>query len=589
MIGDARSVVRGTTIEADICIVGAGAAGITVALELLGSGMRIVLLEAGGTTEDPEDQALYEGEVADPSLHSPPDKYRQRRFGGSTTIWGGRCVPLDVVDFEHRPWIPDSGWPVSHQEVAAFYPRANAVCEAGDCVYDAESAVPGGMRSVLRDFSPVDFTTARIERFSCPTDFGRRYRDRLAATPDVRVLLHANCTRLLASADGARIEQAAVETLDGNRFNVVATRFILATGALEAARLLLASRDVHAAGIGNARGLVGRYYMCHIAGTIGTLRIDRPAEHVWQGYDRAEDGVYCRRRIALTEAAQRREAIGNAVFRLHHPRIPDPGHRTGALSAIFLARRFISYEYGKRLVTQQPVDARAWLQHVANAGSDIFGTSRFLWHWLCDRVLAERKFPTVIIRPRKNLFSLDFNAEQVPNWDSHVRLTEQTDRFGMPRLHIDWRYSELDVRTVGTAFRLLQRDLGQSALGELTLDPDEADIETVIRRDGAYGGHHIGTARMAHEPATGVVDEDCCVFGVRNLYVAGSAVFPTSGQANPTLTIVALAIRLAHHIKADASRPAVILRRSPGLGVTHSNAHVPQPVLMGEAVSEHSA
>jgi choline dehydrogenase-like flavoprotein len=589
MIGDARNVVRGTTIEADLCIVGAGAAGITVALELLGSGMRIVLLEAGGTTEDHEDQAIYEGEVTDPSLHSPPDKYRQRRFGGSTTIWGGRCVPLDGVDFEHRPWIPDSGWPVSHHEVAAYYPRANAVCEAGDCVYDAEGAVPGGMRSMLRDFAPTDFTTGRIERFSCPTDFGRRYRDRLAAAPDVRVLLHANCTRLLAAADGSRIEQATIQTHDGNRFSVVATRFILATGALEAARLLLASRDVHAAGIGNARGLVGRYYMCHIAGTIGTLRINGPTEHVWQGYDRAEDGVYCRRRIALTEAAQRREAIGNAVFRLHHPRIPDPRHRTGALSAIFLARRFISYEYGKRLVTQQPVDARAWLQHVANAGFDVFGTSRFLWHWLRDRVLAERKFPTVIIRPRKNLFSLDFNAEQVPNWASHIRLAEQTDRFGMPRLHIDWRYSELDVRTVATAFRLLQRDFAQSALGELTLDPDEADIETVIRRDGAYGGHHIGTARMAHEPAQGVVDEDCRVFGVHNLYVAGSAVFPTSGQANPTLTIVALAIRLAQHIEAEVSQPAVSLRQSPSPGSAHSNARVPQPVLLAEAVSEHSA
>jgi len=328
--------------------------------------------------------------------------------------------------------------------------------------------------------------------------------------------------------------------------------------------------------------------MCHIAGTIGTLRINRPTDHVWQGYDRAEDGVYCRRRIALTDAAQRREAIGNAVFRLHHPRIPDPRHRTGALSAIFLARRFISYEYGKRLVTQQPVDAQTWLQHVANAGFDTFGTSRFLWHWLRDRVLAERKFPSLIIRPRKNLFSLDFNAEQVPNWDSHVRLTEQTDRFGMPRLHIDWRYSELDVRTVASAFRLLQRDFAQSALGELTLDPDEADVETVIRRDGAYGGHHIGTARMAHEPAQGVVDEDCRVFGIHNLYVAGSAVFPTSGQANPTLTIVALAIRLAHHIEAEASRPAVILRRSLAVASAHSNAHVPQPVLLAEAVSEHS-
>ncbi len=584
MIGDARNIVYGTTLEADICIVGAGAAGIALALELLRSGMRILLLEAGGSAEDPDDQALYQGEVANPLLHSPPDKYRQRRFGGSTTIWGGRCVPFDPIEFERRSWVHDSGWPISYHEVATHYPRANALCEAGDFIYDAERAVPGGMRPLLRDFAPVDFTTKPIERFSCPTDFGRRYRDRLASAPSVRVLLHANCTRLIASADGARIEQATVQTLDGNHFGVVATRFILATGALEVARLLLASREVQATGIGNQRGLVGRYYMCHLAGTIGRLRIDGPPDRAWHGYERSEDGVYCRRRIALTEAAQRREAIGNAVFRLHHPRIPDPRHRTGALSAIYLARRLISYEYGKRLVTHQPLGARAWLQHVANAGFDAVGTSHFLWHWFRDRVLAERKFPTVIIRPRKNLFSLDFNAEQAPNRDSRVRLAEQADRLGMPRLHIDWRYTELDLRTVATAFQLLQRDVARSGLGELTLDPDEADIEAVIRRDGAYGGHHIGTARMGSDPADGVVDANCRVFSVDNLYVAGSAVFPTSGQANPTLTIVALAIRLARHIEAEASRPVEIVSRPLTLSSARSHGRGLQPAVLAETI-----
>jgi choline dehydrogenase-like flavoprotein len=586
VIGDARNIVYGSSIDADVCIIGAGAAGITLALELLRSQLRIVLLEAGGTEEEPQSQALYEGEVADPLLHSPPDKYRQRRFGGSTTIWGGRCVPFDPIDFEHRTWVADSGWPISFKDVATHYPRANALCEAGDCIYDAEHALPGGMRPLLRDFAPENFTTRRIERFSCPTDFGQRYRDRLAAALSVRVLLHANCTRLITSPDGARVEQVIVRTLDGNEFVVHATRFILATGALEVARLLLASHDVHAAGIGNGRGLVGRYYMCHIAGTIGTLRIDCPTDHVWQGYERAEDGVYCRRRIALTEAAQRREGIGNAVFRLHHPRIPDPRHRTGALSAIFLAQRFISYEYRKRLVTHEPIGARAWLQHVANVGFDALGASCFLWHWLRDRVLEERKFPTVIIRPRKNLFSLDFNAEQAPNLDSRVQLAEQTDRFGMPRLHVDWHYSETDMRTVATAFGLLQRDIARSGLGELTLDKDEADIEAVIRRDGAYGGHHIGTARMSGDSTQGVVDVDCRVFGVHNLYVAGSAVFPTSGQANPTLTLVALAVRLAQHIEAEASRPVEVRGQPRHLAPADSHARRRETALLADMISE---
>lgn len=582
MIGNAGSIVHGAIIEADVCIIGGGAAGISVALELLNTGLRIVLLEAGGEEEDRHDQALYEGEVADASLHSPLDKYRQRRFGGSTTIWGGRCVPLDPIDFEAREWISNSGWPICYREVAQYYPRANTICEAGRCSYQAEESVLGGMRPIVRDFDPVDFTTAHIERFSCPTDFGRRYRQQLASSVTTRVLLHANCTRLVASSDGARIEMAAVRTRDGNCFGVAATQFVLATGALEVVRLLLVSDDVHAAGIGNARGLVGRYYMSHIAGTIGTLRIDRPAEDVWQGYDRAEDGVYCRRRIALRESAQRRERIGNAVFRLHHPRIPDPRHRTGALSAIFLARRMISYEYAKRLESHEPLTTRAWLQHLANVGTDAPGVSRFLWHWLRDRVLAERKFPTVIIRPRTNLFSLDFNAEQVPNWNSHVRLIDQTDALGVPRLHVDWRYTDADVQTISSAFRLLQQDIALAGVGDLGLEPDEANIEAVVRRDGAYGGHHIGTARMGLDPTQGVVDGNCRVFGVNNLYIGGSAVFPTSGQANPTLTIVALAVRLARHIHTEGKR-ATSVTGHPRL------AQARQPAILAETMAEQQA
>jgi choline dehydrogenase-like flavoprotein len=328
--------------------------------------------------------------------------------------------------------------------------------------------------------------------------------------------------------------------------------------------------------------------MCHIAGTIGTLRISRPADHVWQGYERAEDGVYCRRRITLTDEAQRREAIGNAVFRLHHPRIPDPHHHTGALSAIFLARRFISYEYGKRLATAKPLGAQAWMRHVANATFDSPATLRFLHHWLRERILAERKFPSVIVHPRRNLFSLDFNVEQSPNPDSHVRLTEQTDALGMPRLLIDWRYSTMDVRTVATAFRLLQRDFARSTLGELTVDPDEEDIETVIRRDGAYGGHHIGTTRMGRNPTEGVVDANCRIFDIRNLYVTGSAIFPTSGQANPTLTIVALAIRLARHLEDEARRAAEVRITAPSRPPRACRSSPPDH-LLAETMTEHHA
>src|SRR6185312_15880011 len=283
--------------------------------------------------------------------------------GGSTTIWGGRCVPFDPIDLQTRPWIEYASWPIDYQTLAGFYPEANALCEAGEAEYDAGHALGDSIRPLIRGFAPSDFTTDRLERFSCPTDFGTRYRNRLAASNDVRVMMDANATRLLASADGTRVDRVLVRTLRGNRFHVRSRLVVLATGGIEVPRLLLASRDVHAQGMGNAEDLVGRFYMCHIAGTIGTLRLNGQREDVWHGYDVAEDGTYCRRRIALRAERQREHGIGNIVFRLHHPRIPDPLHRTGALSAIYLAKHFISYEYGKRLTGDQPAGVMNWLRH----------------------------------------------------------------------------------------------------------------------------------------------------------------------------------------------------------------------------------
>jgi choline dehydrogenase-like flavoprotein len=560
MIIDAAGIAHDALLECDICIVGAGAAGISIALQFRDSKLRVIMLESGGFALEPETQALYEGEVADPALHSPPDRYRQRRFGGSTTIWGGRCVPFDPVDFADRPWISEHRWPITYQDVADWYPAANELCEAGDCVYDAAQAMPGGMRPIIEGFEPAHFSTDGLERFSCPTDFGARYRHRLEASRSVQVLLHANCTELLANESGNAIETVSVSTLGGREFTVRAAQVILATGGLEVPRLLLASNRRHPAGIGNGKNLVGRFYMCHIAGTIGTLRLNVPPEAVHHGYEVAEDGTYLRRRLALTPVAQRRHEIGSAVLRLHFPAIPDPRHRTGALSALYLAKPFISYEYGKRLAGGEPQGAAALLRHVTNVVTDPLGTAGFLAHWIRRRTLAARKFPSVIVQPRSNCFSLDYHAEQQPNPASRVTLSEQRDQLGMPKLRIDWRATPLDIRTAEITLHLLAVDFARWGHGRLEYDP--GSIAACMLRDGAYGGHHIGTARMGATAATGVVDADCRVHGMRNLYIASSAVFPTSSQANPTLTIVALALRLAEHLRrvtegaqmADAQR-----------------------------------
>jgi choline dehydrogenase-like flavoprotein len=307
--------------------------------------------------------------------------------------------------------------------------------------------------------------------------------------------------------------------------------------------------------VGNDQDVVGRYYMCHLAGTIGRILVDRPLSAVHHGYEISDEGIYCRRRLALRPETQRRERLGNFVARLHHPRITDPRHRSAVLSLLFLAKPVIPYEYAMRLHGDHPSRAGDWFRHLGNVIRGPFEATGFAWHMLRDRKLADRKFPSIIVPPKTNLYSLDFHAEQRPNAQSRVTLATEADALGMPRLHINWRYLPGDLDTVERALALLAGEFARTAVGKF--DYDRSSVEAEMTRYGAYGGHHMGTARMGTNPADSVVDADCSVHGIDNLYIASSATFPTSSQANPTLTVVAMALRLADHLKRRlATRPA---------------------------------
>ena len=546
MILDADSIEQGACLRADVCIVGSGAAGISLALSLSGQGLSVILLEAGRMAEHAPTQALYAGEVADEKLHSPADKYRQRRFGGSTAIWGGRSMPFDPIDFEARPHVPHSGWPISYDDLLPFYPQANALSEAGRFAYDADEALGGAAPPMIRGFASSAVRTSGLERFSCPTNFGQRYERRLRVAADVHVLLGANCTGIRLQSDGTAVRELTVATLAGKRFRIAPRATVLAAGGLETARLLLASRDVAPNGIGNEHDVVGRYYQCHIAGNVGTLVFNGRTQDVRHGYEVTPEGIYCRRRLSITAAEQRRHGLANCVARLHFSRITDPRHRNGVLSGLFLSRKLISYEYGKRLNDGADLSLGLYARHLWNVVTDPIDTVAFLAHWVTKRTLAQRKYPSVILRNRTNRFSLEMHGEQAPRADSRVTLTDKLDALGMPQLRVDWRYGREDIVSVGRTLDLIAAELARSGAG--TLEYDRATLEEDLMRFGAYGGHHIGTARMGTDPRTSVVDRDCRVHSVHNLFVAGSAAFPTSSQANPTLTLIALSLRLAQHL-----------------------------------------
>jgi choline dehydrogenase-like flavoprotein len=545
MISNLNNLPSGSTIEADVCIVGAGAAGVSLALSLSGRGLKILLLESGFEFADDKTQDLYAGEVADEKLHSPPDKYRQRRFGGSTTIWGGRCMPFDPIDFEPREYIPQSGWPISYQDLAPYYQQANKLLEAGVYEYDADKVFDEEQQAAIKGFKSDILKTNNLERFSCPTNVGDRYKQRVVLAKDVDVLLGANCTGIRLNQAGNHVNQLDIASLEGIKASVVAKKVILATGGIETTRLLLASNDICKNGIGNEHDLVGRYYQCHIAGNLGKLTVLGATSNVRHGYEVSPEGIYCRRRFALTADTQKKIGAGNMVARLHFPKIVDPSHKIGVLSGLFLAKNFISYEYGKRLKDGQS-SLSIYLKHFANIILDPIDTIKFLHHWITKRTLAKRKFPSVILSNKTNQFTFEIHSEQYPNPNSRITLISDTDIFGMPKVKVDWQYLPEDIESVRRSLKVFVQEINQSGLATFEFNDDQ--LEEDLTRFGAYGGHHIGTTRMGTSPENSVVDADCKLHNIDNLYIASASVFPTSSQANPTLTIVAMSLRLADHI-----------------------------------------
>ena len=547
MIIDAAQLDEGAALAADVCIVGSGAAGITLALELATTGLNVAMLTGGARRERSADRDLYRGEVEAGSSHEPLEENRRRAFGGSTIAWGGRCIPLEPIDFETRSWIPESGWPIAYSDLLPHFARAMAICDAGPFSFDARAPM-------IEGFDGPEITTKRLERWSPPTNFGRRYRRELDRARNVRVLMGAHALELELRADGGSIERVRAASRPGREFSIRARAVVLAAGGLENARLLLASNDVHVAGVGNGEGLVGRYYMSHLVGIAETVRIDQRGAAFRYGFETDEGGVYCRRRFALTESAQAGRGIGNAVASLVRPAISDAIHRDPLFSAGFLAKQYVdtARRAGLRgLPRALSVDRATRREHwsvVAHASpKSAAGALRVAR----QRYLAKRRLPMLLADRDAAQHHLFYQGEHAPNAESRVTIARARDAFGVPRLAVHVAFSDVDVRTVVELHRVIAERFDATRTGSLAFDEPRIR-ERVAESLSAFNSqaHHLGTTRMSSSPRTGVVDADCRVHGLDDLFVAGGSVFPTGGHANPTLTIVALAARLADHLAA---------------------------------------
>ena len=554
MIEDARILEPGTRLEADLCILGGGAAAISLCLEYMKSGRSVILIPGGGPSQTASCIDLYRGKVSPGASHEPLEENRIRMWGGTTTVWGGRCVPFDPIDFQKREWMPGSGWPIGLQELEAHIAKANELSEAGAADFDARSVFPKTQNEILRGFDSDEIATWKLERWSIPTDYSRRYRAEIENAPNVRVLLHSHGIHLQLKADGRSVEHVDAACTPGRVFQVHGRNTVIACGALENARLLLAARDVLPAGIGNQHDLVGRYYQSHRFGVCGHAVLNDASRDFIYDFEKDAEGVYCRRRFWLTEEAQAQHRTGNVVGFFFRNVSGSSEHRNAMVSMIMLIKTLLGgAKKGPRRLFHIIKDQRRELtSHVwilIKDGPSIFGQLAAVAY---TRFFQKRRLPMILPPKKANRFPLFYQTEHAPLYDSRVMLDEDSkDDFGMPRLDVQIRFSEIDHRTVKTFVELFQKRIEQSGSGTFHLSDGEKDLlENPEKHAFNSNSHNIGTTRMAHDEEHGVVDTDCRVFGVDNLYVAGSSVFPTSSHANPTLMIIALALRLADHLKA---------------------------------------
>jgi choline dehydrogenase-like flavoprotein len=546
-VGDLRDLSSGRTVSADVCIVGGGAAGISLAQELIDSPLEVILLESGGFHAGPDGDHAYEIVPGNPPrLARDPSKAWY--LGGNTNHWYGNCRPLDEGDFGVRDWIPHSGWPIDGAELRPYYARAQSASGLGDLSwYDPETCRPHLTHPPLAADEAVLRT--RIVQ-ACPVlSFADRYRRQLDAAENVQIVLGSHVVRLKTNSEGSRV--SAVETVDANgqRSHVEADQFVLALGGIENARLLLCSDDVTKDGLGNGNDLVGRFFMDHWffdfglsawkGGDVALYARQMGRDAQFEGLESVGDARVWAQLALSDELMQEERLPGLSLWFLRTPTSTTPSVAATKRIARSLLRRAGSCEptTDARLVLTDPVEVPRYLLRRTRAklrnsrdGGDLGAGAGY---------------------------SLRAQIEQVPDPANRIRLATTSDRHGQ-------RHAELAMRITDEQRREHARSL--SLAGDaLGLDGARLARQLRLMLEGGYESffwHHMGTTRMSNDPTQGVVDDRCRVHGVSNLYVAGSSVFPTSGTAAPTLTIVALALRLADEIRELAGSTAQA-RRAP--------------------------
>jgi len=529
MLIDARYATSGTEFHCDLCVVGSGPAGLSLVERLRGSGLSIVLLESGGLDLDLATQNLYRGEI-DGQDYFRLDACRWRLFGGSSNRWGGWCRPLEAADFAQHDWLPHSGWPIDAETLEPYQSDAAKLFELPNAIFDLAAwrdRLPAPLALDDSNFESIVF------QFSPETNFARVHGARVLAAENVTTLLYANLTRINLAPGSRRVAALNVETLTGRKFNVLPKAVVLAAGGIENARLLLASRTDRPSGIGNEFDMVGRFFMEHLHVPAGHLVVAPGAGNNDLYRKAVFPDVRLRGVVAPPAAARERHRLLATSIAVERPSFSFGTPFVGWPPAITFGpvRRY------RKLRTGRFKAAAERMKQIAEYAQAV---PKKVHSWKVARAARARVEPA--FRSHK-LYSLYFRAEQAPDPSNRVMLSERRDALGVPETRLNWRASRMDIASIMGWLTVLDTDMRASGKGRV-ITPAEGWQEGIIG-----GPHHMGTTRMSANPRDGVVDADCRVHSVDNLYIAGSSVFATCGYANPTFAIVTLALRLADTLR----------------------------------------
>ncbi|MEB0263913.1 MULTISPECIES: GMC family oxidoreductase [unclassified Mucilaginibacter] len=501
---DARNIENNSLIEGDICIVGSGAAGISIALEFLNTPYKVILLEGGGFEYEKQMQDLYKGKTTGQRYY-PLDSARLHYFGGTTGHWSGFCSTFDPIDFKERDWVPHSGWPITRQDLDAYYPRAHKNLDLGPYEYDVKYWQ--GKDPELRSLPfKGDAVYNKMWQFSKPTRFGTKYRDTIIKAPNIHLYTYANVTDITGNENASAITQVTVKNLAGKQHTVKAKQFIIACCSIQNARLLLASNNQMPKGLGNQNDNVGRYFMEHLEIKSAELWLAKP--DVLKLYHWEWEITKARAELAISEEMQRKHKILNG---------------TASLIPLDIAKQ----------------------------------QAAFIDIWTADTVQTKKNFAKFekaekdgAKKEGHSSYQLFTRVEQAPNPDSRVTLDTERDALGVPRAMLHWELTPLEKHSLRGIHKIIGEQIGITEAGRVRLMEYLRDENDNTWPEFTGGGwHHMGTTRMAADPKKGVVDANCKVHGIANLYMAGASCYATAAAPNPTLTLVALTIRLADHIK----------------------------------------